>query len=412
MATQARSQAKTCQAAGADRPEREPSRPWPVYLVAGLLVGIAGLVVWSPFRQDQPAGPLVVCVAAFFLAVAVALLAWRRVGWWTAVVVLALLVLVQVATTVGKPSGGNLVGCGYELTALGLLMLPSVRRHRSLAAAATVSAATGAPASPGLSRPSGWTREWLGGWFKCLGIGLFGVLSLLVGLGMLGASTTTSDGPGLPGSLVVALFGLTLLAAVPMFWPMRRSRPTVERVTVEDRSLRGLVFPYSRLRTSAGLAACVGFVVAGVVLAVAPDPSGTRWSAAALRVVGVLCALVFGAFTALYSRRRNRCWVLVATPDVVGTVGAPVGGLVPWSAITGIEAAETTTTVRGGRVHEPHIAVMVTGDEHINQDSVDAALTSLGRRFRQFRPSWAASAARLRTANRFRCGVACRAGAQ
>ena len=144
MATEARSQSEPSLATGADRvdrPEQEPPRPWPVYLVAGLQVGFAGLVVWSPFRHDEPVDAVVVCVAAFFVAVAVALLVWRRVGWWTAVVVLlAVLVLVQVPNTIGKPSGGNLVGCGYELAALGLLMLPSVRRRRSWVAVPTVDA--------------------------------------------------------------------------------------------------------------------------------------------------------------------------------------------------------------------------------------------------------------------------------
>ena len=57
MATEARSQSEPTLATGADRvdrPEQEPPRPWPVYLVAGLQVGFAGLVVWSPFRHDGP----------------------------------------------------------------------------------------------------------------------------------------------------------------------------------------------------------------------------------------------------------------------------------------------------------------------------------------------------------------------
>jgi hypothetical protein len=350
---------------GAPPDSPPPPRPWALYAVAIMLAEAAAVVVWAPVRHGDPVGAASVVVAALVGLLGVGPLLLRRVGWWCATVCLALLLAVQVGAATSRTSTGIVVGGGYELVALALLQSPGVHRYRRWRAGgddAPVDSVPGpAPEDASVARPAGWTRELLGGWAKLVGMGVFALLCLVVGLAMLAAALGES-GASVAGGLGVTLLGVTMAASVPPFWPRRRVRPRLGIVDLPGGPGPALLFPYSRLRSVAALIGCLGFTAFGIVLAIAPDPSGTRDTATLLRGLGVVCALVFGAAGVLALRRGGRRALLFASPELVGTHNAAAGGVVPWSAVRAIYADETTTYVRGVPIHEPHISAEARGE--------------------------------------------------
>ena len=398
MATESRAGTPSPQQAAQPSPAAVAGhRPLSLWAAAALLVLLGTLLALTGLLGDDAS----LTMLPFGVAVAasgVLPLVRRTAGWWVAVVACGLLVMLMVVGLAGEPQAGLVIGLCWVLAAGGLLALagPGTRRHSPDAAADPGTEPTGAHSGPAgaqsvpagahteagggdrvaqsgepLRRPDGWTREWGGGWVKLVAMALFGVLCLLVGLGMTGASF--SDEPGAPGtaaSLLVLAFGVTVLSTLPMFWPRRNGRPDLRDLP----GGRGVSFGYSTGRKLAALVGACAFCVCGVVLVVAAETL-------VMRAVGVLATLLFGFFAWYVARNRAGRWAVVATPSGIGTVDGPGAVVVPWDAVRDVVADETTTYVRGMPNREPHIAVHTEAEAVRHQDAVDSALANLNRSF-------------------------------
>ena len=369
----------------------EPSRPWSLWLGAGLLGALGLLMVAAGSFADDPE-PSMAAVGAVVLVAAVVALVLRVVGWWLAVVAcggLILLALLGISSG-GKGTGALAVGlCWLAVTGALLLLARPPGAGSDTSGPPDISGASGASGAAavhGLRRPEGWTREWGGGWVKFVVMAGFGGLCLLVG-GLMTLGSFSSDRNAPPqGPAVLALaFGTAIVATVPMFWPRRTGRPELREHLPLLGAGAAVAFPYSRARTRAALVGVVAFAAVGAAMAVYGDST-------ALRVLGGGCVVLFAFFAWVRLRRRARKWAIVASPHGVGLVEGPGEVFVPWSAVRDIVADETTTYYRGIPNHEPHIAVLTEPDTVQHQDTVDQRLAEVSRHWSRADVTWSVRA--------------------
>jgi hypothetical protein len=352
---------------------RQTRPPRPVRIAAWILAGYG--VLLALIALDSGAAVLVIGVA---LVGAAALLWWgRRVGYYLGSVGSALFVGLVVLGAIANFNGTALAICIFAVIPLVLLLLPAARRPDRPAPAAEQH--TGIDALPA---PDGWTRELAGGRVKFWLLALIGVLALLGG-------TLALSGREWILGLAITSFGLALLSILPMFTSWRRRRrprtatirlPVAEPGAERKRAVTGTSFPFSPLKSRAGIlaafflgVACVPMVLGGPEIA---DSRGEMW---AVRIVGLVGAVVFlgGSLFAVLVRGAGRAWGVLLLPDSVIVRHGPAFASLPWDSIATVQAYETTVYTRGGPVHEPFIRVTPDDPSAISGDRIDQAIRQL-----------------------------------
>jgi hypothetical protein len=289
-------------------------RPRGVVIAAGVLLGAFGLLGLL-IDADRGRGLSVagLLAAGLLVLAAVGLLAAGRLGYWVGLAVAGLLAAVLALGWTRRPDAAGGVVVGVAAVPLVLLLLPQARRPLRPRAEPAASGAAPAQHRTHLPRPQGWPPELAGGWVKFTLSGIVAVVLAGAGLAMLVA------GPGSVrvGGVIVALFGLGVLGALPLLRPGgRRGHLRQETLQVGDRQQRGVAFPYSSRRTAVALVTVSIFAVAMLAMAVFAqllvEPGESVWTP---RIIGV-AGLVPFAFVAYRAARGGfgRRWRLVLTP--------------------------------------------------------------------------------------------------
>jgi hypothetical protein len=253
-----------------------------------------------------------------------------------------------------------------------LLAVPAARRPRPTTRPA--------PSSAALERPPGWTPSSTGGW------GQFVLLVSISGLLSVGGLVLALTGQGADrgAGATTALFFLACLLVAPLVAPGRRRRQLrLETLRVGNRHERGVVVPYSGLRTGVLLVAtaCLALAMVGFVVfagAFADDPGESPWP---VRLVGVVGVVFFGVGGFMVARRGwGRRWRVLLTPSAVVIVMGGARTVVPWAAIQQVRATEVTTYARGVRISEPLVGIDLSDPQAIQTGPLERLLLPLNRR--------------------------------
>jgi hypothetical protein len=177
--------------------------------------------------------------------------------------------------------------------------------------------------------PAGWTRpRWRGRLFPVL-LGVPGALLLLLAVALLAGGG--ADGPF--AALVAAAFGAGLLGPAAGSWPVTRREARLSDVAEPGRPAEwGLVFAYSTGRLLAMGAGLGGFLLFGLVIAVAAD--GTAGAVIGWGMVALL--LPFVVLSAVNAAGRRV--VLTPTHLLIQHRGSRLR--VPWHGIRVVSAIE------------------------------------------------------------------------
>jgi hypothetical protein len=347
------------------------SRPG-VVRVAAVLLGLFGLLLLLIEADQGDLDAAEVATGLMLVAAAVALVWAGRLGYWVGLTVAALVAVLLLAVLARRPGVAGVVVTAVCALPLVLLVVPAARRPRPTTRPARSSAA--------LERPQGWTRPFAGGWGEFLLLLVVGLLFTVGGL----ALALTGRGAERGAGATIALFFLACLLAAPLSAPgRRRGHLRLETVRVGDRHERGVVVPYSGLRTGVLLVAtaCLALAMLGFVVfadAFADDPGESPWP---VRLIGVVGVVFFGVGGFLVARRGwGRRWrVLLTTSAVVVAVGR-ARTVVPWDVIEQVRATEVTTYARGVRISEPLVGIDVSDPLAIQTGPLERLLMPLSRR--------------------------------
>jgi hypothetical protein len=354
------------------------SRPGVVRGAAALL-GLFGLLIVLVEADEGQLGVAVVVTGLVLLLTAAALVWAGRPGYWLGLTVAGLVALLLVVALTRHHEVADVVVTAIGALPLALLLLPAARRPvRTARTARTAPSSAPAAADPG--QPQGWKRPFAGGWGSFAFMLVFGGLLSAGGLVMALTGRGAERGTG----ATIALFFLACCLAAPLFAPGRRhGRMRLETLRLGERQERGIVVPYSRLRTGMVLAvaalmtlASLGFVVfAG---AFAGDPGESPWPA---RVIGAVGAVFFGLGVCMGARRGwGRRWRVLLTPSAIVVAVGDARTVVPWEAIQEVRATEVTTYVRGVRVREPLVGIDVSDPAAIQTGPLERLLLPLNHR--------------------------------
>jgi hypothetical protein len=347
------------------------SRPG-VVRVAAVLLGLFGLllVLIDAEQGDLDATEV---VTALVLASAAAALIWAgRLGYWVGLTVAALVALLLVVALARRPGMAGAVVIAIGAVPLVLLVAPAARRPRRATRPARSSAAP--------KQSQGRARRLAGSWGEFVLLLVIGGLMSAGGL----ALAVTGRGADRGAGVTIALFFLACVLAAPLFAPgRRRGRLRLETLVVGNRRERGVVVPYSGLRTGVLLAAtfCLALAMLGFVVfadAFADDPGESPWP---VRLVGVVGVVFFGVGGFMVARRGwGRRWRVLLTPSAVVVAVGGARTVVPWEAIEQVRATEVTTRARGVRSSEPLVGIDVSDPQAIQTGPLERLLLPLSRR--------------------------------
>jgi hypothetical protein len=341
------------------------SRPG-VVRVAAVLLGLFGLLLALVEAEQGDLDAAEVVIAA-----AVSLIWAGRLGYWIGLAVASLVAMLLVVVLARRPGVAGAVVTAVCALPLVLLAVPAARRPRPTTRPA--------PSSAARERPPGWTRPFAG-W------GQFAFMVLIGGLLSVGglALALTGQGADRGAGATVALFFLACLLVAPLFAPGRRGgQLRLETLRVGNRHERGVVVPYSGLRTGVLLAAtaCLALAMVGFVVfagAFADDPGESPWP---VRLVGVVGVVFFGVGGLLVARRGwGRRWRVLLTPSAVVIAMGGARTVVPWAAIQQVRATEVTTYARGARISEPLVGIDLSDPQAIQTGPLERLLLPLNHR--------------------------------
>ena len=176
-------------------------------------------------------------------------------------------------------------------------------------------------------------------------------------------------------------FGVALTAAAPMFRTWDRDGH-ISVGSVEGRSEKGLLFPYSRSKTVAATLGSVGMAVScgGISLGAFQEHDGPTptW----LVVFGIVGFAFFG-WIAFLSLRRNGVkagFVALTTRGIAAKLPA-ARCFVPWEAIEDVRAVEMNVHVRGTTTHEPFIGLVISDLDQVEMSSIGRFFAGFDNRF-------------------------------
>jgi hypothetical protein len=208
------------------------------------------------------------------------------------------------------------------------------------------------------------------------------VVGALLSVGGL-ALAVTGRGADRGAGAAIALFFLACLLTAPLFAPgRRRGHLRLETVRVGGRPERGVVVPYSGVRTAVvlGATACLALAMLGLVVfadAFADDPGASPWP---VRLVGGVGVVFFGVGGFMVARRGwGRRWRVLLTPSAVVIAMGGARTVVPWAAIQQVRATEVTTSVRGATVSEPLVGIDLSDPRAISTGPLERLLLPLNR---------------------------------
>jgi hypothetical protein len=349
------------------------SRPG-VVRVAAALLGLFGVIVLVEANEGQ-LGVEVVVTGLALLVTAAALVWAGRVGYWLGLTVAALVALLLVVALTRHPKVAEVVVTAVGALPLVLLLAPAARR-----AGRTAKAAPSSPAAAAArDQPQEWRRPFAG-W------GQFAFMLVGGGVGSVGGLVMALTGRGADRGVgaAIALFFLACSLTAPLFRPgRRRGRLRLETLQLGERRERGIVVPYSGLRTALLLVAtaCMALACLGLVVfadAFADDPGESPWP---VRLVGAVGVVFFGLGGFMLARRgRGRRWRVLLTPSAVVIAAGGARTVVPWEAIQQVRAIEMTTHVRGVSVREPLLGIDVSDPDAIQTGPLERLLLPLNRR--------------------------------
>jgi hypothetical protein len=346
------------------------SRPG-VVRVAAVLLGLFGLLLALVEAEQGDLDAAEVVTALVLVAAAVSLIWAGRLGYWIGLAVASLVAMLLVVVLARRPGVAGAVVTAVCALPLVLLAVPAARRPRPTTRPA--------PSSAARERPPGWTRPFAG-W------GQFAFMVLIGGLLSVGglALALTGQGADRGAGATVALFFLACLLVAPLFAPGRRGgQLRLETLRVGNRHERGVVVPYSGLRTGVLLAAtaCLALAMVGFVVfagAFADDPGESPWP---VRLVGVVGVVFFGVGGLLVARRGwGRRWRVLLTPSAVVIAMGGARTVVPWAAIQQVRATEVTTYARGARISEPLVGIDLSDPQAIQTGPLERLLLPLNHR--------------------------------
>jgi hypothetical protein len=347
------------------------SRPG-VVRVAAVLLGLFGVLLALVEAEQGDLDAAEVVTALVLVAAAVALLWAGRLGYWIGLAVASLVAMLLLVVLARRPGVAGAVVTAVCALPLVLLAVPAARRPRPTTRPA--------PSSAAHERPPGWTRSSTGGW------GQFVLLVSISGLLSVGglALALTGQGADRGAGATTALFFLGCLLVAPLFAPgRRRGQLRLETLRVGNRHERGVMVPYSGLRTGVLLVAtaCLALAMVGFVVfagAFADDPGESPWP---VRLVGVVGVVFFGVGGFMVARRGwGRRWRVLLTPSAVVIAMGGARTVVPWAAIQQVRATEVTTYARGVRISEPLVGIDLSDPQAIQTGPLERLLLPLNRR--------------------------------
>src|SRR5215207_9770601 len=302
------------------------SRPG-VVRVAAVLLGLFGVLLALVEAEQGDLDAAEVVTALVLVAAAVSLIWAGRLGYWIGLAAASLVAMLLLVVLARRPGVAGAVVTAVCALPLVLLAVPAARRPRPTTRPA--------PSSAALERPPGWTRSSTGGW------GQFVLLVSISGLLSVGGLVLALTGQGADrgAGATTALFFLACLLVAPLVAPgRRRGQLRLETLRVCNRHERGVVVPYSGLRT-------------GVLL-----------------VATACLALAMGGF------------VVFAGASAVVIVMGGARTVVPWAAIQQVRATEVTTYARGVRISEPLVGIDLSDPQAIQTGPLERLLLPLNRR--------------------------------
>ena len=343
-----------------------------VVRVAAVLLGLFGVLLALVEAEQGDLDATEVVTALVLVAAAVSLIWAGRLGYWIGLAVASLVAMLLLVVLARRPGVAGAVVTAVCALPLVLLAVPAARRPRPTTRPA--------PSSAARERPPGWTRSSTGGW------GQFVLLVSISGLLSVGglALALTGQGADRGAGATTALFFLACLLVAPLVAPGRRRRQLrLETLRVGNRHERGIVVPYSGLRTGVLLVAtaCLALAMVGFVVfagAFADDPGESPWP---VRVVGVVGVVFFGVGGLMVARRGwGRRWRVLLTPSAVVIAMGGARTVVPWAAIQQVRATEVTTYARGVRISEPLVGIDLSDPQAIQTGPLERLLLPLNRR--------------------------------
>ena len=343
-----------------------------VVRVAAVLLGLFGVLLALVEAEQGDLDATEVVTALVLVAAAVSLIWAGRLGYWIGLAVASLVAMLLLVVLARRPGVAGAVVTAVCALPLMLLAVPAARRPRPTTRPA--------PSSAALERPLGWTRSSIGGW------GQFVLLVSISGLLSVGglALALTGQGADRGAGATTALFFLACLLVAPLFaLGRRRGQLRLETLRVGNRHERGIVVPYSGLRTGVLLVAtaCLALAMVGFVVfagAFADDPGESPWP---VRVVGVVGVVFFGVGGVMVARRGwGRRWRVLLTPSAVVIAMGGARTVVPWAAIQQVRATEVTTYARGVRISEPLVGIDLSDPQAIQTGPLERLLLPLNRR--------------------------------
>jgi hypothetical protein len=343
-----------------------------VVRVAAVLLGLFGVLLALVEAEQGDLDATEVVTALVLVAAAVSLIWAGRLGYWIGLAVASLVAMLLLVVLARRPGVAGAVVTAVCALPLMLLAVPAARRPRPTTRPA--------PSSAALERPLGWTRSSIGGW------GQFVLLVSISGLLSVGglALALTGQGADRGAGATTALFFLACLLVAPLFaLGRRRGQLRLETLRVGNRHERGIVVPYSGLRTGVLLVAtaCLALAMVGFVVfagAFADDPGESPWP---VRVVGVVGVVFFGVGGLMVARRGwGRRWRVLLTPSAVVIAMGGARTVVPWAAIQQVRATEVTTYARGVRISEPLVGIDLSDPQAIQTGPLERLLLPLNRR--------------------------------
>src|SRR5215207_6501305 len=346
------------------------SRPG-VVRVAAVLLGLFGVLLALVEAEQGDLDAAEVVTALVLVAAAVSLIWAGRLGYWIGLAAASLVAMLLLVVLARRPGVAGAVVTAVCALPLVLLAVPAARRPRPTTRPA--------PSSAALERPPGWTRSSTGGW------GQFVLLVSISGLLSVGGLVLALTGQGADrgAGATTALFFLACLLVAPLVAPgRRRGQLRLETLRVGNRHERGVVVPYSGLRTGVLLVAtaCLALAMVGFVVfagAFADDPGESPWP---VRLVGVVGVVFFGVGGFMVARRGwGRRWRVLLTPSAVVIVMGGARTVVPWAAIQQVRATEVTTYARGVRISEPLVGIDLSDPEAIQTGPLERLLLPLNR---------------------------------
>src|SRR5215211_3732603 len=342
-----------------------------VVRVAAVLLGLFGVLLALVEAEQGDLDATEVVTALVLVAAAVSLIWAGRLGYWIGLAVASLVAMLLLVVLARRPGVAGAVVTAVCALPLMLLAVPAARRPRPTTRPA--------PSSAALERPLGWTRSSIGGW------GQFVLLVSISGLLSVGGLALALTGQGADrGAATTALFFLACLLVAPLFaLGRRRGQLRLETLRVGNRHERGIVVPYSGLRTGVLLVAtaCLALAMVGFVVfagAFADDPGESPWP---VRVVGVVGVVFFGVGGLMVARRGwGRRWRVLLTPSAVVIAMGGARTVVPWAAVQQVRATEVTTYARGVRISEPLVGIDLSDPQAIQTGPLERLLLPLNRR--------------------------------